>query len=460
MSSLWTSEDLARATRGRALAGFAASGVAIDTRRLTPGDLFVALHGTRDGHDYVAAALAAGAAGALVDHVPETLPESAPLLLVGDTTEALSTIGAAGRARYAGPVVAVTGSVGKTTTKDMLRLCLSAGGPAHAAEASHNNHWGVPLTLARLPPEAPGCAVEIGMNHPGEIAPLARLASPTVAVITAIGSAHIGPMGSLEAIAAEKSTITTGLRPGGTLVVPADTPFLPLLRDAAGGARLVTFGQGEASCRLISIDPDADGSIIAGSVNGHAFRLRLAAPGLHSALDALAALAATEATGLDVEQAASRLEAFSPGGGRGLRARIAVGGGTAVLLDESYNASAVSMRAALAVLALQPARRRIAVLGDMRELGSHSEREHRALAGPVADTADLVFACGPEMRVLFDTLPRHRRGAHTQTAGALIPLVAAELRQGDAILVKGSNGVGLGALVQFLQNQQEQGHAA
>ncbi len=450
---LWQADALLDAVGGRFTTPFAATGVSIDSRTLRPGDVFVALRGVTDGHAHVAAALAAGAAGALVRHVPDGLDEAAPLLLVADTGAALTALGAAGRARFASPVVAVTGSVGKTTTKEMLRLTLAEAGPAHAAEASHNNHWGVPLTLARLPVSASGCAVEIGMNHAGEIAPLSRLARPDVAVITAIGTAHIGHMGSEAAIAAEKASIAAGLTPpGGTLVVPAATRWDDVLRAAAGEATVLRFGEAEdADTRVLSVRATADFSDVTLALRGATIRLRLNAPGRHMVANALAALTATEAAGLDVWAAAARLAAFVPGGGRGQRRAIAVPGGTALLLDESYNASTASVRAALAVLALQPARRRLVVLGDMRELGSHSAAEHCALAAPVAEVADLVFACGVEMRALFDALPAARRGAFAMTAAELAPQVRDALRAEDAVLVKGSNGMRLSGLVAVLE---------
>lgn len=442
MSPLWTAAALARATRGTMEHGFAASGVCIDSRTVRAGDLFVALRSaTGDGHAHVAAALAGGAAGAMVDERPAGLAESAPLLVVADTGRGLTDLGAAGRARASGPVVAVTGSVGKTTTKDMLRLCLSQSGTAHAAEASHNNHWGVPLTLARLPRNASACVVEIGMNHAGEIAPLSRLARPTVAVITSIGTAHVGHLGSLEAIADEKSAIGAGLMPGGIAILPADSPLLDRLRRGFRQHEVRSFGvAADADIRLLELHEDAEGSTIRAQLLRQPLAFRLNAPGRHMALNALAALAATQAAGADVQAAARALAGFTPGAGRGGRRRISVPGGTALLLDESYNASSASIRAALDVLALQPARRRLVVLGDMRELGALSEAEHRGLVGPVAAVATLLFTCGADMRHLFDAAPAALRGAHAETAEALAPLVADAARAGDAILVKGSNG--------------------
>jgi UDP-N-acetylmuramoyl-tripeptide--D-alanyl-D-alanine ligase len=292
MTKLWSAEDLIEATGGAMSAPFAASGVSIDTRTLQRGDLFIALRGENsDGHDHVAAALAKGAAGAMVH---QKVPGTGPLLVVDDTLAALARLGGYARARFAGRLIAVTGSVGKTTTKEMLRTALSAQGPTHAAVASYNNHWGLPLTLARLPADAAFCVAEIGMNHAGEIAPLARLARPHVAVITAIAPAHIGYLGSIGAIAAEKASICQGLEPGGVAVLPADAHTLPLLREAAGDARTLTFGEArDADMRLLAMAPDADGSDIEASLFGEILRFRLPAPGRHMAMNALAALAAS-----------------------------------------------------------------------------------------------------------------------------------------------------------------------
>ena len=444
MSGLWTSDDLRAATGGRTSAEFAATGVAIDTRGLVPGDLFIALHGERrDGHDFVAEALARGAAGAMVDRVPDGFPTDAPLVLVPDTLAALAALGAYARARTRARVIAVTGSVGKTTTKEMLRIMLAAQARVHAAEASFNNQIGVPLTLARLPLDAEAAVIEIGMNHPGEIAPLARLARPHVAVITAIAPAHIGQMGSLEAIADEKAAILSGVVPNGAAVLPGDSPLLPRLAAAAAGLptglRLLRFGTTpEAEARLVSCAEDPAGSQIVAAIGGSLLSFRLAAPGRHMAMNALAAIAAIAAAGFDPAAAAASLAGFAALAGRGAARRIALAGGEALLFDESYNASPASVRAALAVLGLQPAPRRIAVLGDMRELGAFGEAAHASLAEDVVTVADLVFTCGELMRHLYDALPATRRGAHAPDAAALAPLVAAAIAPGDAVLVKGS----------------------
>ncbi len=452
MRLLWTAEEMVEATGGVMQAPFAATGVCIDSRSLQRGDLFIALAGeSRDGHDFVADALARGAAGALVHRDVPGLPTNAPLLRVDDAQAALTRLGAYARARFGGKLVAVTGSVGKTTTKEMLRVILAAQGTTHAAVASFNNHLGVPLTLARLAAEAAWCVVEIGMNHAGEIKPLAKLARPHVALITNVENTHLGHLGSIEAIADEKIAIARGLEPGGFIVLPADAPLLPRLRAAVAGQKVITFGaSADADTRLLDIKGDAEGTSLTVDIAGRRLSTRLAAPGRHMALDALAALTAATALGADLAVGAHALAGFTPVAGRGARRQIAVAGGTALLLDESYNASSSAMRAALSVLRLQPARRRLAVLGDMLELGEAGPGEHRALADDVSASADLVFTCGPLMRHLHDVLPTAQRGAHADDSAALAPLVAGVVSAGDAILVKGSLGSRMQRIVAVL----------
>ncbi len=447
---LWTAAELTEATGGAMTVPFDATGVSIDTRSLQPGEIFIALLGDgRDGHVFVPDALAAGAAGAMVH---ADLPLDAPMLRVDDTLAALGRLGGFARSRFPGSVVAITGSVGKTSTKEMLRHALSAFAPTHAAVASYNNHWGVPLTLARTPRDAAFCVAEIGMNHVGEIAPLARLARPHVTVITTIAKAHVGNLGSIEAIADEKASIMRGLVPGGIAVLPADSPWLPRLRAHAGGAQMLTFGTDiTADVRLLRIEPDAGASVIHVNVAGMTASLRLNAPGAHMAMNALAALAAVAALGLDPTQAIGALQAFEPLAGRGARRTVMLADGPALLLDESYNGNGASIRAALDVLRLQPARRRVAVLGDMLELGDEGPAEHAGLAPAVTASADLLFTCGPLMRGLFDAVPGHLRGAHAANAAALAPIVAGAIGRDDAILVKGSLGSGMKRVIEAIE---------
>lgn len=456
---LWTAAELVEATGGRFVTRFDASGVSIDTRTIQPGELFVALIGEGgDGHDHAAHAIEAGAAGVMVHR---DLPDIGQRLIVDDTLAGLTRLGAFARARFSGRVVAVTGSVGKTTTKEMLRVALSPFGQVHAAVASYNNHWGVPLTLARIPAAPPAgaavCVVEIGMNHAGEIAPLAQLAQPHVAVVTTIEAAHIGFLGGMEAIAEEKAAILQGLDASGVAVLPADSPWFPLLRDRAGSHRVLSFGTVPgATSRLIQIEQDADFSTLLMDVAGSELSMRLNAPGRHMAMNAVAALTAVAALGFDPVIAAQSLEGFTPLPGRGAHRRLGLKCGPALLLDESYNANGASMRAALDVLRLQPAARRIAILGDMLELGDAGPAEHAALAADVVRSSDLVFTCGPLMRHLYVSVPPSMRGGHAEDAAELAPMVTERVAAGDAVLVKGSLGskmktivVALDALTRF-----------
>ena len=448
VSALWSSAAIAAATGGREHAPFSATGVSIDTRTLKPGELFVALVGESDGHAHAPRALELGAAGVLI-HRGESLAGGVPAVVVGDTMAGLQALGRAGRARFGGRVVAVTGSVGKTTTKEMLRAALSHYGATHAAEASYNNHWGVPLTLARLPTEAAFCVAEIGMNNPGEIEPLATMVAPDVAVITTVAAAHIGHLGSLEAIADEKAAIIRGLRPGGVAVLPADSPLLPRLRAAAPEVRVVTFGRSAlADVRLLG-----DAEALHLSLGGRHLRLPLTAPGEHMASNAAATVAVLAALGMDPAGGAAALAGFAPLAGRGAQRQL----GNILLLDESYNANAASVRAALGVLRTMPGGRRIAVLGDMLELGEHGPAEHAGLATDIEASADLLYACGPLMRYLFEAVPSQLRGVLAEDSASLAPVVAHAVRDGDAVLIKGSLGSRMRLIVAGLEARLSEG---
>jgi UDP-N-acetylmuramoyl-tripeptide--D-alanyl-D-alanine ligase len=452
MTPLWTAAELRAATGGTLDADALVNGVAIDSRAVQPGDLFVALRDSRDGHDFVHTAFANGTAVAMVDRDVA----GGPLLRVADTLAGLAALGAAGRARSRAKIIAITGSVGKTTTKDMLRHGLQQAGITHAAVASYNNHWGLPLTLARMPRDTEFGVLEIGMNHRGEIAPLAKLAAPHVALITQIGAAHIGHLGSLEAIAAEKSDILAGLSAGGVAVLPRDSEFFPALaeRALAAGASVISFGEAAgADARLITAECGPLSSTAEVTLLGDSFTLSIDAPGQHLVSNALAALAGAVALGVDPARFVTALGSFRPGAGRGARVTLHVPGGEALLLDESYNGQPPAMRAALAVLASQPGKRRIAVLGDMRELGDFGPALHEGLLPDVLRGADLVFCCGPLMRGLYDALPRALRGAHAATSEELAPLVRDAVRPGDVVLVKGSLGIRMAAVVGALKSE-------
>ncbi len=461
---LWTGAEVLRATFGSGADHWAAHSVSIDTRTLAPGALFVAIEGPRfDGHDFVAAALARGAVAALVARTPANVATDAPLIMVPDTLQALCDLGRAARARTPARVVAVTGSVGKTSIKEALRHVLALQGPTAANEGSLNNHWGVPLSLARLPRGAAFGVFEIGMNHPGEITPLSRLVRPDVAVITTIAAAHLGHFASLDQICDAKAEIFAGLAATGTAVLNRDNVFFARLAAAArahGIARILGFGRdGQADARLIAAELDADGAQIEAEILGNPVRYRLNVAGSHAVDNSLCVLAASAALGADVEAAAHGLAGVQPARGRGQRFLVRHDGGRFALIDDSYNASPASMRAAFDVLskiAPGPGGRRIAVLGDMLELGAESAELHRALAAPLQDSGvDLVFTAGAAMAALFAALPASMQGAHAASVDALAPEVAAALRAGDVVVVKGSAGSRMATVVKALQALDE-----
>ena len=458
MSNLWSAQDAARATGGTLIGGDAwrASGVSIDTRSLEPGDLFVALKDARDGHDFLAQAFAGGACAALISD-PEKAHGLGPTLVVPDALEALRKLGEAGRERGAAKRVAVTGSVGKTSTKEALAACLAPSGPTHRSVKSYNNHWGVPLSLARMPEQARFAVFEIGMNHRGEILPLTRLVRPHVALVTAIAPAHVENLGSLEAVADEKGDIFAGLEPGGAALVPNEAPHARRLIDAAerNGARVIRFGRDQAcEARLLNFEMDENGSAAQADILGRVFSYRIAVVGAHWALNSLAALAAASVLGADVDAAAHAFEHLRAIDGRGIAKKIEAGFGAFLLVDDSYNANPTSMASALVTLAARkpgPGGRRIAALGDMLELGQDERAYHAGLAEPIAQAGiDLVFAAGPRMAALIEALPPERAGGYAESADALIPLLAGSLRAGDIVLVKGSNGSRMSRVVAAL----------
>ncbi|HET6518907.1 MAG TPA: UDP-N-acetylmuramoylalanyl-D-glutamyl-2,6-diaminopimelate--D-alanyl-D-alanine ligase [Geminicoccaceae bacterium] len=454
--ALWSGAEAAAATGGVGRSDWGASGVSIDSRTLEPGDLFVALRGpTHDGHDHVAGALARGAAAAVVRRRPGGVAGDAPLLTVDDTLRALTMLGAAGRARSGARVVAVTGSVGKTGTKEALRVALAASGPTHASAASYNNHWGVPLSLARMPRDVRFGVFELGMNRPGEIEALAALVRPHVAVITAIEAAHLAFFECVGAIAEAKAEIFRGLEPGGVAVLDLDSPHFGRLRglaEAAGVGRVVTFGEHPgADARLLDAALDIAGSDVALRLHGRELRYRLGAPGRHWVRNSLAVLAAVEALGADAAAGAAALRTLVAPAGRGRQHALPLpGGGTATLIDDSYNANPASMRAALAVLGTARGRK-LAALGDMLELGPAAPELHAGLAEAVrAAGVELVFTVGENMARLHGALEPERRGAHVAAADELPEILRAALRPGDTLLVKGSLGSRMGPVCRAL----------
>ncbi len=448
-ATLWTSAEAEAATGGRGNRAWRASGVAIDSRTLRPGDLFVALKGEKhDGHDHVVAALAAGAAAAMVERIPSGTSFDAALLRVPDTLEALTRLGTAARARTpALRAVAVTGSVGKTSTKDALRHVLGAQAKTHGAIASFNNHIGVPVTLARLPQDAVYAVFEIGMNHAGEIAPLVRQVRPNVALITTVAAAHIENFSDgIDGVARAKGEIFEA--GGETAIIHRDIPHFDSLAARArsrGFRDVIGFGADPAATfRLADLHVEADHCVVTASIRGRGLRFRLGAPGRHLATNVLGALAAVEALGADLDAAAAALSGVSAVKGRGQQRWIGAGAGRLLLVDESYNANPTSMRAAFDVLKAinpGPGGRRIAVLGDMLELGPDSADLHAGLATPIVEAGiDLVFTCGRDMARLHDALPAALRAAHCAGSDLVAPLAAAALRGGDVVMVKGSLG--------------------
>lgn len=464
MEPLWTFSELTAVLGSEPESGIdrPITGVSIDTRTLQAGDLFVALKDQRDGHDFVSSAFKAGATAALVSENYARQPTDGTLFRVPDTLKGLEALGRAARERLNADarIVAVTGSAGKTGTKEMLRACLAHLAPTHASEKSYNNHWGVPLTLARMPRETRFGIFEIGMNHAGEIRPLTKMVRPHAAIVTTVEAVHLEYFPSVEAIADAKGEIFDGLVPGGTAIIKYDNPHAARLMAIAGrcGAKPETFGFGTgADVRGEDLKLDHDGSALTVRFGERRIPLRLAMPGRHIAENALAVAAAIDAIGADAEKALSVLVDLQPPSGRGARSVLRLGGGEALLIDESYNANPASMRAALVTLASVPRQkfsRRIAVLGDMLELGADAPALHEGLKDAVEEAGiDLIFACGPHMKGLYDALPKSKKGGYAPTSSSLQDTLLSNLRRGDVIMVKASNGTRLGSVVAALKAQ-------
>ena len=453
MSALWTSEAIAQATGGTASEAFEANGVAFDSREVGPGDLFIAMKGeTTDGHRFVDQAFGQGASGAIV-----STPIDAPHILVSDTTQALRALGVAARARTAAKIVGVTGSVGKTGTKEALFAAFDriAPGQAHRSVKSYNNHTGVPLSLSRMPEATRYGVFEMGMNHKGELAALTRLVRPHVALVTTVASAHREFFASEEEIADAKGEIFEGLEPGGTAIVPFDNPHRDRLIAAAKpyAANILTFGLNQgADVRATDLAPATrGGTILTVTLPRGNLCFTVGVPGAHWVSNALAVIAAVEAVGGDIAQAGLALADLEGLPGRGARRKVALDGGEALIIDESYNANPASMRATLAVLGSERAERRIAVLGAMRELGAESDAFHAELAGPIRSAnVDFALLVGEEMAPLAHALEGGTEFAHVRDAAAALDRLSAVIAPGDAVLIKGSNSVGLARLVEAL----------
>ena len=451
MSVLWTSDEIARVTGGTASAQFEVTGVTFDSREVGAGDLFVAMPGTvHDGHKFIDAAFASGAAGAIVSQ-----PVEGPHVLVADTFEALRALGQAARERCAATILGVTGSVGKTSTKEALYAALDRcrPGKVHRSVKSYNNHTGVPLSLARMPRDAEFAVLEMGMNNKGEIAALARLVRPNVALITAIAPAHIENLGSEEAIADAKAEIFEGLEADGIAIVPNDTPHRDRLVKAARrrADRIITFGSGDADVHAVhAVSADGGGSLISAALLERELTFTISQRGAHWVSNALAVLAAVEAVGEDVGVAGLALADLGGLKGRGERHMIAIDGGEVLLVDESYNANPASMAATLKSLGDErDVARRIAVLGPMRELGEHSEVLHAALAPAIVGArVDRLILIGDEMAPLESALGGGVRIERADSVEQATDLLLRALQPGDAVLVKASNSIGLARLVE------------
>lgn len=456
MTPLWTSDAIAAATGGTASASFNCFGVAFDSREVGGGDLFIALTGeTTDGHKFVDDAFALGAAGAIVSE-----PVAFPHVLVQDTTAALSALGVAARARTAAKIAGVTGSVGKTGTKEALASALARAnrGAAHKSVKSYNNHTGVPLSLARMPAASGFGVFEMGMNHAGELAALTQLVRPDVALVTTVAAAHIEYFDSVEAIADAKGEIFQGLSAGGTAVIPFDSPYRDRLIGHAKphAAQILTFGRGDgADVRVIEEVDGRDGKLLNIALPGAELAFTLSQPGEHWVSNSLAVLAAVQALGADLAAAGLALADMTGIVGRGAQHRVKLEGGDLLVIDESYNANPTSMAATLAVLGNTPAKRRVAVLGAMRELGSDSDALHAGLAEAVlAAKVDYALLVGSGIEPLAKALEGKLDFAHWATADAALGSLKKIMAPGDVILIKGSNAIGLGRVVTALTGLQ------
>jgi UDP-N-acetylmuramoyl-tripeptide--D-alanyl-D-alanine ligase len=460
---LWTAAEAAAATGGTAVGDWSATGVSIDSRTLAPGDLFVALTGpNHDGHDHAAAALARGAAAVVAHRPPPRVAPDAPLLAVDNTMDALRGLGTCARLRGSTRIVGVTGSAGKTGTKEALALVLGAQGRTHATAGNLNNHWGVPLSLARMPADAAFGVFELGMNHAGEIAPLSRQVKPDVAIITTVQAAHLENFPSVAAIADAKAEIFAGMSSDGVAVLNRDNPhYASLVAHARtqGIGRIWSFGEHErADARLLDHRTEAGTTVVEARLHGAPVRFTLPVPGRHVVMNSLAVLLAVEALGADPAAAAAALARLPTLKGRGEVHRIRIARharrGALTVIDESYNANPASVEAAVDVLARAERAqrgRRIAVLGDMLELGPTAPALHAGLAGPLqAAGIETVFTCGPLMAALERALPPAMRGGHAADSAALLPMVLAAVRPGDVVMVKGSLGSRMAPIVEAL----------
>jgi UDP-N-acetylmuramoyl-tripeptide--D-alanyl-D-alanine ligase len=456
INPLWTSAEAAKAVMGMAQGQWQVDGIELDSRAVSKGDLFVALKVERDGHAFVRNAIAAGASAALVSDA-NCADAGAPLLIVPDTMVALENLGTAGRRRNViATRVAITGSVGKTTVKEMTAAALDITAKTHKSVKSYNNHWGVPLTLARMPADARFGVFEIGMNHGGEIARLAPQVRPHIAAITMVAPVHVEHFQDEAGIADAKAEIFLGLDAGGTALIPADNPHIARLTARArdrDGVKILTFGTDlSADARVLNVVDGQGGRIATADILGNQISWRIAEPGAHWVNNGICALTLAVLAGGDLHAAADALSNFGAIDGRGVARAIALPHGDFfTLVDEAYNANPASMAGAIATLSTRAGLRHIAVLGDMLELGARENDYHSAIAADL-ETAktDLVFCAGPRMKHLWEALPESQRGAYASSASELSPLVVAAVKAGDVVMVKGSNGSKMAEIVRAL----------
>lgn len=460
-NSLWTAKDAAAATGGTIASDWAATGVSIDSRTVGKGDLFIALKGDHgDGHAFVADALKKGAAAAIVSQKIDGVDDGR-LLIVGNTMKALQDLGHASRARTGALIIGVTGSVGKTGTKEFLATAFGTLGQTHASVKSYNNHWGVPFTLSAMHAGSDYGIFEMGMNHANEITPLSEMVKPDISIITTIAPVHVGNFDNgMEGIASAKAEILDGMKAGGKIVLNRDNEWFDYLQTAAmkKGVEVYSFGESKnADARIDTVIEAANGSRISATIGGEKIDYTLQIAGRHIAVNSLAALMAVKLAGGDIHKAAKAVSRQEPIIGRGKRETLDIGdkNNPVTLIDESYNANPAAMRAAFKVLALvDPGRggRRIAILGDMLELGADGAKHHAELALPLkAANVDLVYTCGKLMKNLHDSLPANQRGVHKESSAELAQIVPDVLVPGDVVMVKGSLGSKMGTIVEALR---------
>lgn len=465
MKPLWTSQEIVAITHGHCSGQWEATAVGIDSRRLPAGGLFAALPGSRvDGHDFVQQALANGAAGALVNRVVPGV-DAARLIVVKDVEIALQQLGVAARARSAAKFIGITGSVGKTGAKEMLAAALSALGPVSATQGNLNNHLGVPITLANVSRDAQFAIIEMGMNHAGEISPLSHWARPHIALITTVEAVHIEHLKTIEAIADEKASIFDGMGGQGIAVLNADNPHFGRLKKHAEARdldRVMSFGTDlKAVCRLVHYSIDDTHSLVEAVIAGTTMAYRLGTLGKHWAVLSVAVLGIVDALGGDIAKAAAALEYFTEPKGRGQIRKLALKGGHLRLIDDSYNASPVSVKGAVEKLAgmrdaAKEKMRTVVVLGDMLELGEQAEEMHVGLVPTLVNNQmDLVFAAGTFMEKLYLALPEAMQGAYRPTSRELVPAVVGALRPQDLVLVKGSRGSQMDVVVSAIEESAD-----